>query len=99
MASETERAWAIGPTPAERMTQLLGLARRARDEHRKLDILYSASAGEPSRRTIEPHQLVQAGRAWYLVAWCEKSKATRRFRVERILEASLLDQSFTRGPR
>jgi proteasome accessory factor C len=95
---ETERSWAIGPTPAERMTQLLGLARRGRDEHRKLDILYSASAGEPSRRTIEPHQLVQAGKAWYLVAWCEKSKATRRFRVERILEASLLDQSFTPRP-
>jgi len=95
---ETERSWAIGPTPAERMTQLLGLARRARDEHRKLDILYSASAGEPSRRTIEPHQLVQAGKTWYLVAWCEKSKATRRFRVERILEALLLDQSFTPRP-
>src|SRR5262245_5517328 len=92
---EAERFWAIGPTPAESLVQLLGLARRARDEHRKLDILYSASAGEPSRRTIEPHQLVQAGKAWYLVAWCEKSNATRRFRVERILEASLLEQRFT----
>ncbi|HEU5153715.1 MAG TPA: WYL domain-containing protein [Gemmatimonadales bacterium] len=95
---EAERSWAIGPTPAERLAQLLGLARRARDEHRKLDILYSASAGEPSRRIVEPHQLVQAGKAWYLVAWCEKSKGTRRFRVERILEASLLDQSFSPRP-
>ncbi|HEY7027038.1 MAG TPA: WYL domain-containing protein [Gemmatimonadales bacterium] len=95
---EAERSWAIGPTPAERLAQLLGLVRRARDEHHKLDILYSASAGEPSRRVVEPHQLVQAGKAWYLVAWCEKSKATRRFRVERILEASLLDQQFTPRP-
>ena len=95
---EAERSWAIGPTPAERLAQLLGLARRARDEHRKLDILYSASAGEPSRRVVEPHQLVQAGKAWYLVAWCEKSKATRRFRVERILDAALLDQQFTPRP-
>ena len=96
--TEAERFWAIGPTPAERLTQLLGLARRGRDEHRKLDILYSASAGEPSRRVIEPHQLVQAGKAWYLVAWCEKSKATRRFRVERILEAALLNQEFAPRP-
>jgi proteasome accessory factor C len=95
---ETERSWAIGPRPAERLAQLLGLARRGRDEHRKLDILYSASAGEPSRRTIEPHQLVQFGKVWYLVAWCEKSNATRRFRVERILEAKLLDQQFTPRP-
>ncbi len=95
---EPERAWAIGPTPAERLAQLLGLARLARDEHRKLAILYSASAGEPSRRTVEPHQVVQAGGAWYLVAWCEKSKDTRRFRIERILDASLLDQGFTPRP-
>jgi proteasome accessory factor C len=96
--TDPERSWAMGPTPADRLTQSLGLARRGRDEHRKLDILYAASAGEPSRRIIEPHQLAQVGKTWYLVAWCEKSQATRRFRVERILEASLLDQHFTPRP-
>jgi proteasome accessory factor C len=96
--TEPERAWAIGPTPAERLAQLLGLARLARDEHRKLEIVYAASAGEPSRRIVEPHQVVQARGAWYLVAWCEKSKDTRRFRIERILDARLLDQSFTPRP-
>jgi predicted DNA-binding transcriptional regulator YafY len=95
---EPERAWAIGPTPAERLAQLLGLARLARDEHRKLAILYSASAGEPSRRTVEPHQVVQAGGTG--ISWRgEKSKDTRRFRIERILDARMLTRASLRGPR
>jgi proteasome accessory factor C len=92
---DVERAWALGPTPGERVAQMLAMARRARDERRKLELLYSGSSGEPSRRVVQPHQVVQAGGTWYLVAWCEKSAATRRFRVERILELAELDASFT----
>ena len=77
------------------MAQLLALARRARDEKTKLDLLYAASNAEPSRRVVHPHQVVQDRGTWYLVAWCEKSNATRRFRVERILELSELEQRFT----
>jgi len=91
-----ERAWAVGPTPGEGVSRVLALARRARDERRKLAILYCGSLGEPTRRVVHPHQVVQAGGAWYVVAWCETAGAARRFRVERVLEAVLLPDRFER---
>ena len=89
-----ERAWAVGPTPGEGVSRVLALARRARDERRKLSILYCGSLGEPTRRVVHPHQVVQSGGAWYIVAWCETAGAARRFRVERVLEAALLADRF-----
>jgi predicted DNA-binding transcriptional regulator YafY len=93
-AGEVERAWALGPTPGERVAQILGVARRARDQHRKLDLVYCGSAGEPTRRVVHPYQIVQAGGIWYLVAWCEKAGEGRRFRAERILEIRELPEPF-----
>lgn len=43
--------------------------------------------GEPTDRTIQPHQAVEYRNRVYIVAWCEKSNAWRRFRLDRILEA------------
>lgn len=91
---EVERTWAMGPTPGEQVSRVLALCRRARDGRRKLALSYCGSASEPSRRVVHPRQIVQAGGAWYLIAWCEKSRATRHFRVERILEATELEESF-----
>jgi proteasome accessory factor C len=91
---EVARSWALGPTPGAGVAGLLGLARGARDGRRKLAIHYAASSGEPSRRTVHVHQVVQAGGRWYLVAWCEKAGARRLFRVERILEAVELAETF-----
>jgi proteasome accessory factor C len=90
-----ERAWAVGPTPGEGVSRVLALARRARDESRKLAILYCGSLGEPTRRVVHPHQVVESGGAWYIVAWCEAAGAGRRFRAERVLEALLLEERFT----
>jgi proteasome accessory factor C len=95
---DVERTWATGPTPGERVAQVLSIARRARDDKRKLELLYCGSAGDPSRRVVHPHQVVQDGGAWYVVAWCEKSSGSRTFRVERILEVAELDDHFTPHP-
>ncbi len=95
---EVERTWALGPTPGEGVARLLALARGARDEHKRLAIHYAASSGEPSRRVVHVHQVVEAGGAWYLVAWCEKALGRRTFRVERILEATELGDGFTPRP-
>jgi predicted DNA-binding transcriptional regulator YafY len=89
-----ERAWAVGPTPGEGVSRVLALARRARDERRKLSILYCGSLAEPTRRVVHPHQVVEASGAWYIVAWCEAAGAARRFRAERVLEAVLLPDGF-----
>jgi predicted DNA-binding transcriptional regulator YafY len=92
--TEVERAWAMGPTPGEQVAQVLALARRARDERRKLRIRYGASNGETTERRVHPQQVVQARGVWYIVAWCEQARGGRHFRAERVLEADLLAERF-----
>jgi proteasome accessory factor C len=89
-----ESAYAIGSAPSADLDGVLAVARTARDDKRKLEILYCGSAGEPSRRIVHVHQIVEAGGRWYVIAWCEKVQDVRRFRAERILEAKALPQEF-----
>ena len=93
-AELVDAAYAISAAPSEELEERLAVARRARDERRKLEILYCASAGEPSRRVVHVHQIVEAAGRWYIVAWCEKVGAFRNFRADRVLEATLLAQDF-----
>jgi len=93
-AEAVDAVYALSGAPSEELEQVLAVARRARDERKKLEILYCASAGEPSRRVVHVHQIVEAAGRWYLVAWCEKVKEFRNFRADRVLEAKLLGQDF-----
>ena len=93
-AEAVDAVYALSGAPSEELEQGLAVARRARDERKKLEILYCASAGEPSRRVVHVHQIVEAAGRWYLVAWCEKVKEFRNFRADRVLEAKLLRQDF-----
>jgi predicted DNA-binding transcriptional regulator YafY len=89
-----ESAYAIGSAPSADLDGILAIARTARDEKRKLELLYCGSGGEPSRRVAHVHQIVESAGRWYVIAWCEKVQDFRRFRAERILEARLLSQDF-----
>ena len=93
-AEMVEAVYAISGAPSEELEQVLAVARRARDESKKLEILYCASGGEPSRRVVHVHQIVEAAGRWYVVAWCEKVGAFRNFRADRLLEARLLEREF-----
>jgi len=93
-AETVDAAYAISGAPSEDLEQVLAVARRGRDERKKLEILYCTSAGEPSRRVVHVHQIVEAAGRWYLVAWCEKVGDFRNFRADRVLEARLLERDF-----
>ncbi|TYP86249.1 helix-turn-helix transcriptional regulator [Blastococcus xanthinilyticus] len=54
-----------------------------RSERLRLD--YTTATGAESRRTVEPHRLVNFGRHWYLVAWDLDRQDWRSFRVDRIV--------------
>jgi proteasome accessory factor C len=84
----------LGPTPSDHLEEVLGLARQGRDGRRKLEIVYAGSAGEPAVRVVHAHQLVRHRRWWYVVAWCERAGAVRRFRADRILDARLTADGF-----
>jgi predicted DNA-binding transcriptional regulator YafY len=89
-----ESAYAIGSAPSADLDGVLAVARTARDEKRKLELLYCGSDGEPSRRIAHVHQIVESAGRWYVIAWCEKVQDFRRFRAERILEGRLLPEEF-----
>jgi predicted DNA-binding transcriptional regulator YafY len=66
-------------------------------EDRLLEIDYwTESRGSITRRTIEPHLLVNAQDAWYVVAHCRRAGGQRTFRLDRIRSASLMDERFER---
>ena len=60
---------------------VLAAACRAR-ENVRFD--YRAGEGTQSRRHVEPHRLVAAGRRWYLVAWDHGRGDWRLFRLDRL---------------
>ena len=55
---------------------------------------YQRRDGEESRRLVQPHQLVSAGRRWYLVAWDVRRADWRTFRVDRMTDPALAGARF-----
>jgi predicted DNA-binding transcriptional regulator YafY len=50
---------------------------------------YRRRDGEEAARLVEPHNLVSAGRRWYLVAWDVRRTDWRTFRLDRLSEPRL----------
>ena len=62
--------------------------------HRKnIKITYAGSAETISERIVEPLKLVYKSRAWYLQAYCTKKQDYRLFKLSRILDWEVLDES------
>ncbi len=59
------------------------LAAACRDRER-VRFAYTARDQADTRREVEPHALVNAGRRWYLVAWDRGRDDWRTFRVDRL---------------
>ena len=70
---------------------VLAMACRDREEVR---FDYRRRDGEESRRLVEPHELVTAGRRWYLVAWDQRRDGWRTFRLDRLRHARLAGRRF-----
>ncbi len=79
--------WGSGTAERETFALVKGgiLARRP------LTFTYYSSAGEKSRRTVEPARLVFKGGCWYLSAYCRTRQDWRIFRLARI-EDLVLDE-------
>ena len=53
---------------------------------------YVRSRREETERTVSPQRLVHWRNTWYLDAWCHTSDALRRFSLDAVRSASLLEQ-------
>ncbi|MEJ8849482.1 helix-turn-helix transcriptional regulator [Variovorax rhizosphaerae] len=63
-------------------------------QQRRIEILYfTRSRSSESLRTISPQRLVHIRNTWYLDAWCQKSAGLRRFSLDAIRDARVLDEA------
>lgn len=89
--------WSSSSGPTVDAEALAVLAQGCRD-HEEVRFDYQARDGEETRRLVEPHQLVSAGRRWYLVAWDVRRKDWRTFRVDRLKAPQLAGVRFEPRP-
>ena len=82
--------WGLGKTD----TKKFELLKTALIERRALEIVYCSSSGETNRRVILPVKLIFKDKSWYLQAYCRKAEDYRVFKVNRIVELTLLDERF-----
>ncbi|MQY15943.1 hypothetical protein SRB5_61350 [Streptomyces sp. RB5] len=75
-----------GPRIDPTVLTTLATASAARE---KLRFGYRAADGAETKRLVEPHGLVSAGRRWYLVAYDEGRADWRVFRVDRVTKPFL----------
>lgn len=62
--------------------------------HRIVSIIYLNSRNEDEIRNIHPVQLIFRGNAWYLYAFCELRQAMRLFKLNRIYDITVQNQTY-----
>lgn len=72
----------------------LEVLRMATKERNKVYFSYVKENGERSSRKVLPLGLFYWGKVWTLVAWCELRDQFRHFRLDRMSNLAMLDESF-----
>lgn len=71
----------------------LPLVREAVARRRRLHLVYHVAArDETTERDVDPMRLLLVEGRWYLEAWCRRVDGVRLFRLDRIVDARLLDE-------
>ena len=77
------------------VSETLEVLRGAIHDQRRVTMLYrSSSQLEPIWRDLDPYALAFRGGWWYTVGFCHRRQAVRSFRVDRILELTMAEQSY-----
>jgi predicted DNA-binding transcriptional regulator YafY len=76
---------------------MLMLLNRALIEGRKVRMVYETRSrgGAVSERVVRPYHVMPYVRSWQLVAYCERRETELMFKVDRIQEATLLDERYS----
>lgn len=80
----------IQPNDATHMASV----RIAADNQTKLQLVYGRADGEVSERIIWPLALFFWGTVWTVGAWCELRQTFRIFRLDRIQQLTVLEQTY-----
>jgi predicted DNA-binding transcriptional regulator YafY len=81
----------------EHRQQMLMLLNRALLERRKVRMVYETRSrdGAVSERVVRPYHVMPYVRSWQLIAYCERREDVLMFKVDRIREATLLDERYS----
>ncbi|MFL6101682.1 MAG: helix-turn-helix transcriptional regulator [Actinomycetales bacterium] len=72
--------------------EVLAACREALAGRRRLRLDYLVpSRDETTRRDVDPMRVQTVESRWYLEAWCHRAEAVRLFRLDRIVDAEVLD--------
>ena len=84
-ASESER---------DRIRQLFQAIRQSRI----VRLAYTSASGTPSERSVEPGKLLWEKGVWYLEGYCRSRRGKRYFRISRITELQVMEETFIPQP-
>ena len=73
----------------------LEIIKKALQENRLLIFTYIDGHGTKTSRTVEPYQLVFKSRAWYVQTFCRLKNDYRLFRLSRMSDLKILEETFT----
>lgn len=59
-------------------------------------IRYAGADGTERNRIVQPYKLLYKAKAWYLKAFCTEKQGMRTFKLNRILDYTLLEEGFVR---
>lgn len=65
---------------------------------RRVRLRYVSAADVVTERDVDPVELRTDGASWSLRAWCHRAGASRTFRLDRILDARILDDAAAPHP-
>lgn len=80
------------------LSQGLSSLRGAVRDRRKVRFAYQDAKQAASERTVQPLGLFYWGNAWSLGAWCELRQDFRNFRLDRMRDLAVLDETFRPEP-
>ncbi|NWG74434.1 MAG: WYL domain-containing protein, partial [Rubrivivax sp.] len=87
-----KRVRIISPARRPVPTKFFELVGEALVKRRRLQMRYlTRGRGEVTERQVSPQRLVHYRNTWYLDAWCHQAEALRRFALDAIEDAALLD--------
>ncbi len=67
-------------------------------QRREIRIVYESAGSGQSRRTVQPLKLSYKSKEWYLKAFCLERQDFRLFKLNRILDLELLEETFVPLP-
>jgi predicted DNA-binding transcriptional regulator YafY len=92
---ETVSIAAGRPQAPARSEALLTLA-AAVGEQRRVRLCYSSGLSRETKREVDPYGVMHREGYWYAVGYCRLREGMRLFRLDRVLEAEMLEETFAR---